>query len=94
VFVNQAAARLFGFNDPSSLLGRPIHQFIPQQFHGDVDQTLSELLQFGDITGGQLDIIRDDGQAIPVRATATEFTWAGRPAIQTIAREVSPETPN
>ncbi|HEX8528616.1 MAG TPA: PAS domain S-box protein [Cytophagales bacterium] len=89
VFANPAAARLFGAAHPGELVGKSILSFT----HPDYRETVQNRLAGAD--GGQTmplmeqKIVRLDGQAVAIEATAAPVTYAGKPAVQSIMRDVT-----
>ena len=90
VYVNPAGVRLFGAQNPEELLGRPIMDII----HPDYQRLVGERVQRGLISESALPLmeekfVRLDGSAIDVEVASMPLTFAGQPAIQVIARDIT-----
>ncbi len=89
VFANPAAARLLGASHPEELIGRNILDFAHPDYRAAVQHRMANA------DGGQTmplmeqKIVRLDGQAIDIEATATPVTYKGKPAIQSIIRDIT-----
>ena len=90
VFVNSAALRLFGAESPEQLLGRSVLDFI----HPDQRITVRERMriQYEEkrvIPGMEQKALRLDGSVIDVEIKSAPFTFEGRPAIQSVVRDIT-----
>jgi PAS domain S-box-containing protein len=89
VFANPAAAKLFGAAHPGELVGKSILSFT----HPDYREAVQNRLAGAD--GGQAmplmeqKIVRLDGQVIDIEATAAPVTYEGKPAVQSILRDIT-----
>jgi PAS domain S-box-containing protein len=89
VFANPAAAKLFGAAHPGELVGRSILSFT----HPDYREAVQNRLDGAD--GGKAmplmeqKIVRLDGQAIDIEATAAPVTYEGKPAVQSVMRDIT-----
>lgn len=89
-FMNYAAVRLFGANEPEEIVGKPIVNF----FHPDHHAKISERMQV--LTEGrkhvpliEYKIVTLDGEVKTVEITATPFTYQGRPASQGVMVDIT-----
>jgi diguanylate cyclase (GGDEF)-like protein/PAS domain S-box-containing protein len=93
VFVNSACLRLFGATAPEKLLGRPMLDFI----HPDQRETVRERMriQYEEkraIPGIEQKALRLDGSVVEVEVKSVPFTFEGRPAIQSVVRDITERT--
>ena len=90
LFASAVAARLVGADDPLALVRRPLLDLVSAP-----DRTEAErrLLTAGDPTGAasltQLRFQRADGKDVVVEVSAVAVLFDGKPAVQTLARDVS-----
>ncbi len=91
VFANRAAVRVLGANDVSQILGRDAYSIVHPDFH-DISRSRVQRMYVDrrDVPMLELKYVRFDGAIIDVEASSRYFVYAGRPAIQTIFRDVSP----
>ncbi len=90
VFVNSACVRLFGAEAPEQLLGRSLLDFI----HPDQRDTVRERMRVQyqekkNIPGMVQKLLRLDGTVVDVEVKSAPFTFEGRPAVQTVVRDIS-----
>ncbi len=89
VFANPAAARLFGARSADEVVGRDVLELVHPDFRplaaGRIRQARG-----GEVTALQeMQFLRLDGSAIDVEVTGAAVEYRGRPAIQTVVRDVS-----
>ena len=89
-FVNPAAAKILGAQSCEELLGREILEFV----HCDYHQVFSERLVL--LEQDRVEIpwmvekfLRCDGGEVQVEVTALPLSWEGRPAFQTVFRDIT-----
>ncbi len=90
VFVNSACVRLFGAQSAEQLLGRSLLDFI----HPDQREIVRERMRVQyeekrNIPGMVQKLLRLDGSTVDVEIKSAPFTFEGRPAIQTVVRDIS-----
>ncbi|MBI3529138.1 MAG: PAS domain S-box protein [Betaproteobacteria bacterium] len=90
VFVNSACLRLFGATSPDQLIGRPLLEII----HPDHRETVRERMriQYEEgklIPGMEQKVLRLDGSTVDVEIKSAPFIVDGRPAIQTVVRDIT-----
>ncbi len=90
VFVNAAGYRLLGVTEPCRILGKP---FV-DAFHPDskerVMQRIQQLAhQTGSMPWQEEKILRFDGREVEVELAGVPFSFAGKPAMQIIFRDIS-----
>jgi two-component system cell cycle sensor histidine kinase/response regulator CckA len=86
LFANQAAARMRDTDDPSELVGEELFAVVPSEYRPVLVDAM--------ICGGSLPTVeqiwkRPDGSESHMEVTSRPIELAGRPAIQTVFRDVS-----
>lgn len=89
VYVNPRGVHLAGATSPDQLLGKPILDFVhPDSF--DVAQLrLQQLEQGSGVPLLEEKFVRLDGASIEVESAAVPITYQGRPAVQTVIRDIT-----
>ena len=90
VFANQAAITMLGARDVSQIIGRDALSIVHPDFRRIARDRAQKMYQ--DRRGVpllELKFVRLDGTAIDVEVSSRYFVYSGRPAIQTIFRDVS-----
>ncbi len=89
VYVNPAAADLFGFDEPDRMLGRSALTLIHPRHHDALRQRRSRLP--AKIKGSTTDylFVRTDGSEFYGEAVGASMPWDGVPAIFVIVRDIS-----
>jgi diguanylate cyclase (GGDEF)-like protein/PAS domain S-box-containing protein len=90
VFANSAAVHVLAAGDVSRLLGRDAYSILHPDYEyisrARVRQTYEERTE---VPRAELKYIRLDGGVIDVEASSRYFMYAGKPAIQTIFRDIT-----
>src|SRR3954454_3145033 len=90
VFVNNACLRLFGATRPAELVGRPLLDFIhPDQREIVRERMRVQYTEMRTIPGMEQRALRLDGSTVDVDIQSAPFTFEGRPAIQTVVRDIT-----
>ncbi|PAB56802.1 EAL domain-containing protein [Anaeromicrobium sediminis] len=89
VFANSSITKLLGGEEPEELIGKNILSFIHRDYHSKVESRLSNLNINKDMPLAKYKFIKVDGKTIDVEVTTTFFTYQGKPAIFSIARDIS-----
>ncbi len=90
VFANSACARLFGATSPDQLLGKPLIDFLHPDYREVVRERMRLLYEEQkDIPGMVQKVLRLDGTVVDVEIKSAPFTFEGRPAVQTVVRDIS-----
>ena len=90
VFVNSACVRMFGASSAEQVLGRPLLDFIHPDQRDIVRERMRVLYQEKrNVPGMVQKLLRLDGVAVDVEINAAPFTFDGRPAVQTVVRDIS-----
>ena len=90
VFANRAALQILGAGDVSQILGKDVFFIL----HPDYEQFYREQLKKlydgrGEIPGVEFRFVRIDGEIIDVELTSRYSVYAGKPAIQSIFRDIT-----
>jgi two-component system, cell cycle sensor histidine kinase and response regulator CckA len=90
LFASAVAARLVGADDPVTLIRRPLLDLV---YEADRTEAERRLLGPGEPTGAasltQLRFQRADGKDVVVEVSTVSVLFDGKPAVQTLARDVS-----
>ncbi|HEX9452063.1 MAG TPA: EAL domain-containing protein [Burkholderiales bacterium] len=90
VFANQAAVAMLGANDVSQILGSSAYSIVHPDFHAISRSRAQRMYEDRrDVPLLELKFLRFDGTPIDVEASSRYFVYSGRPAIQTIFRDIS-----
>jgi diguanylate cyclase (GGDEF)-like protein/PAS domain S-box-containing protein len=98
VYANRVATRLYGagptdedhIRASTELLGRPITDFMVPSEIPDVAARIAQLTEPGQfMEHGELRLVTPSGAIILMEVTSILTTWAGEPANQVIARDIS-----
>lgn len=90
VYMNSAGLRLYGAHKLEDILGKEVLDFV----HPDYRQVIKERIQGVEeqriqTSPKEATILRLDGQAVDIEATATPITFHGKPAVQVIIRDMT-----
>ncbi|NLB00328.1 MAG: PAS domain S-box protein, partial [Methanomicrobiales archaeon] len=88
-YINPAGRRLLGAQDPGAIVGKKILDFIHPEFQDLVISFTTKDLQGEETPLIELPIRRLDGTTIFIEGRGTRTHFAGKPAIQTIARDIT-----
>ncbi len=89
LFINEAGAALLG-GAPADFVGRPITDFIVQDYHTLVQQRIQHTTSTGHTVPLQQEqFVRLDGSTLDVEVVASPLTYQGTAAVQVIARDMS-----
>ena len=88
-FANPAAARLFGVSSPRELLGADVIARIHPDDREVVAARMALVLEGAVTPPAEIRVLRLDGSAVEVEATAARVEFDGSPAGQVIFRDVS-----
>lgn len=90
VFINKAAAELYGVKNPEDLLGRNILDFVhPDQQKEVVTRVQDMLLKNKGVPVIEETFLKKDGTVIDVEVSAAPLTFKGKPAIQVVIRDIT-----
>ena len=89
-YINPAGATLFGVENPQQLVGASIWDLVHPDEQRMVRRRLRSLRQTAQqLEPIELRCVRSDGQSIYVEASAVAITHEGRPAVQSVARDIT-----
>ncbi len=90
VFINAAGAKLLGVPAPAELLGRQIEDFIlPEDYAAAMSRLRRRLAGESGLHPAEVRCRRQDATLRPVELSAAPITFAGQPAVQFIARDLT-----
>ena len=90
VFVNDACVRLYGADSPEQLIGRNLIDFVhPDSREIAIQRTRTLYDERIPLAGKVQSLIRLDGSVVDVEIESVPFDLEGRPAAQTVIRDIS-----
>ncbi len=90
VFVNSACVRMFGAASAEQLIGMPLLDLLHPDYREVVQQRIRILNDEKKHVPAMVQkVLRLDGTAVDVESTAAPFTFEGRPAVQTVVRDIT-----
>lgn len=90
VFLNPAGIRILGGAGPEDFLGRSVFDFFDPEYHDAVAERFRKMEQEGESAPWmELRISRLDGDEINIEVASTPFMHCGKPAIQSIFRDIT-----
>jgi diguanylate cyclase (GGDEF)-like protein/PAS domain S-box-containing protein len=89
-FINPAGAEILGAASCSEILGRLVLDFVHPHYHQVFHERLKLVEERGvEIPWMEEKLLRCDGEQVDVEVTALPFNLEGRPAFQTIFRDIT-----
>ena len=89
VYANPATLKLLGADQPEQLLGRSVFDIVPPENHDTIHRRIRHAGAGGLTPPLDQRILRLDGAAVEVEGTSIPFTFKGKPAVQTIMRDIT-----
>ena len=90
VYVNPACVSMFGSRDQSSLLGRPVLDFVAPEYRAMVEVRMRDMLAKGmRVPATEQKFIREDGSLVDVEVVAAPFTYNGKPSVMVVFSDIS-----
>ena len=90
VYVNEAAARMFGADDTDQLIGRKTDDFVLPEDLDTIDARRRMVLSWdGPLPIEEQRRVRLDGTIVPVEISSIQINWQGKPAALTVMRDIS-----
>ena len=89
VYVNPATLKLLGASKPEDLLGHAVLDMVAPEFKETVRRRIELVTGRNVLPPFEHNVMRSDGRRLDVEATTIPFVYQGRPAVQTIMRDVT-----
>lgn len=90
VMINQAALSLFGVDTPEQIIGRPILDFVQQEFREEIIRGATQAYFEGvTLPLSEFLLLRLDGTTVPTEMSTAPASYQGKPAAQTVIRDVT-----
>jgi PAS domain S-box-containing protein len=89
VYVNPSGVNLLGTGSAERLVGKEIFEVIPQEFHELVAQRLQIVAHGETASLVEQKILQLDGTVLDIEVTSSPLFYEGKPAVQTIMRDIS-----
>jgi two-component system, cell cycle sensor histidine kinase and response regulator CckA len=90
VFINSAATKLLGAENPEQIVGGEMLDLVHEDYHSSVKERMKQLSDSAQpLPFVEEKFLRLDGSAVPVEVGAVPFVFAGKPAVQVIARDLT-----
>ena len=90
VYVNAAAARLWGASEPEELIGRNILDVVHPDFHDIVRRRVRDITELGSSTSlHEQKHVKLNGDVIDVEVAGIPFVFRGQPAVQAVLRDIT-----
>ncbi|MEN8142973.1 MAG: diguanylate cyclase [Thermodesulfobacteriota bacterium] len=89
-FVNPAAVELFGGVEDKELVGKPILDLVHHNYHHVILGRLKDIFEKQcKMPWVELKMVRLDGMVVDIEVSSVPFIYQGRPAIQSIFRDIT-----
>lgn len=90
VYMNPAGIRILGGSCLENFLGRSVFDFIHPDYHGIVTERLRSMEKQNESAPWlELKLLCLDGREVDVEIASTPFTLGGKPAVQSIFRDIT-----
>ena len=89
LYANPASLKLLGAAQPEQILGRSVFDIVPPENHNAIRQRIQQATQGGMSPLLEQKILRLDGTAIDAEGASIPLAYEGRPAVQTIMRDIT-----
>ncbi len=89
VLVNDACVRLLGGSVPAQLVDVPVLDFVAPSSRDIVRTRIEQAMGGVPIPLLEQQVVRLDGGVVDIEATGQSITFQGRPAVQTVARDIT-----
>jgi len=89
VYANPASLKLLGAERLEQVLGRHVFDIVPPQNRELVRQRIRQAAEGGTAAALEQEMLRLDGTALDVEVTSLPFAYGGKPAVQTVMRDVT-----
>ena len=89
VYANPAGLKLLGTEKPEQVLALSVFDIVPPENRDTIRQRIKQAGEGGMTPLLEQKIVRLDGTSLDAEAISIPFTYEGRPAVQTIMRDIS-----
>jgi PAS domain S-box-containing protein/putative nucleotidyltransferase with HDIG domain len=89
VYLNPAALRIYGANDPQELLGKAMLERVHPDYRKKVKKRDARLSKGNQVELLEEKFLRLDGSTVDVEVTAKPFIYQGTPAVQMVIRDIT-----
>lgn len=90
VFINPAGARLLGASHADQLIGKSVFDIVHPDYREVAGSQIRQLQRKTDrVPWVEEQFVRLDGTVMEVEVSGVEFTYKGKPAVQTIFRDIT-----
>ena len=89
VYANAAGLKLLGAETPPQLLGRSVFDIVPPENRELVAHRIRQAAEGGMTAPIELKLLRLDGTSLDIEVTGIPFTYEGKPAVQTVMRNIT-----
>jgi PAS domain S-box-containing protein len=89
VYANPASLKLLGAAKPQQILGRHVSDIVPPENRDLIHRRVRQAAEGATAPPLEQKILRLDGTTLDVEATSIPFTYEGKPAAQTIMRDIT-----
>lgn len=92
VFVNDAGVKLLGASSPGQIIGKSITEFIRPDYRKVAAERMRQVIETGTaVPYVEEKFVRIDGSEIDVEVGGSPLVFQGKPAIQAVIRDISPQ---
>lgn len=89
VYINKTGIKLLGATAPEEIIGKPILDFVPPNYHQIVKTRVSQVQEGIQTKLTEQELMRLDGELIDVEVTGIPITYQGKPATQIVLIDIS-----
>ena len=89
LYVNPAAVELFGASSPEDLIGKPISDTVHPDSRKGFTERMQRIWEVESLGLTENRLLRFNGEAVDVESTSIPFTYQGKRAILSVARDIT-----
>jgi two-component system, cell cycle sensor histidine kinase and response regulator CckA len=89
VYANPAGLKLLGAEKPQQVLGQSVFDIVPPENRDLIRQRIRQAAEGGTTPPLEQKILRLDGTSLDAEATSIPFTHEGKPAVQSVMRDIT-----
>jgi len=90
VFVNDAAVKLIGLNNPADMIGKPLLEYMHPDSRKIANEQAWQALEMGSTAPFiEMQCLRSDGTTRDVEAAVVPLTLSGKAAVQVVVRDIT-----